>query len=140
MSETARASVIRPAFRAERRCEQPCGQRPGDSRMRREPVPVSPSRQERRRSGATDACATGGSPPRVNARRRQKYAKLSFAGARFLRETIVEPEAQVRQPKPAPLAQSAERLHGKNPARNGVLTCEDADENLALCSELDALN
>jgi hypothetical protein len=39
----------------------------------------------------------------------------------------------------APLAQSAERLHGKNPARNGVLTCDIADENPALCDALDAL-
>src|SRR5579862_1725703 len=32
------------------------------------------------------------------------------------------------QQNSAPLAQSAERLHGKNPARNGVLTCGYADE------------
>ena len=32
------------------------------------------------------------------------------------------------------------RLHGKNPARNGVLTCVYAGENPALCSALDALN
>jgi hypothetical protein len=50
-------------------------------------------------------------PLRVNARPRQKYAKLSFAGARFLGETLVGQKP--RQLKPAPLAQSAERLHGK---------------------------
>jgi len=44
------------------------------------------------------------------------------------------------QQNSAPLAQSAERLHGKNPARNGVLTCKNADKNSALCSELDALS
>jgi len=44
------------------------------------------------------------------------------------------------QQNSAPLAQSAERLHGKNPARNGVLTCINADETRALCTELDALN
>ncbi len=40
----------------------------------------------------------------------------------------------------APLAQSAERLHGKNPARNGVLTCDNPSQRQALCSELDALS
>ena len=39
----------------------------------------------------------------------------------------------------APLAQSAERLHGKNPARIAVLTSENALHLRPLCTQLDAL-
>jgi hypothetical protein len=35
----------------------------------------------------------------------------------------------------APLAQSAERLHGKYLARNAVLTCEDAGSYRAVCAK-----
>jgi hypothetical protein len=53
----------------------------------------------------------------------------------FLRDA----RSALRQQKSAPLAQSAERLHGKNHARIGVLTSENASRQRPLCSELDAL-
>ena len=65
--------------------------------------------------------------------------RSTVSSPRPVREGVAT--GQLRQLKmQAPLAQSAERLHGKNPARNGVLTCRYADESLALCSELDALS
>ena len=39
----------------------------------------------------------------------------------------------------APLAQSAERLHGKYPVRNAVLTCGNTGGSRPLFAQLDAL-
>ncbi len=55
---------------------------------------------------------------------------------------IAAPDAKsgsVARSRTAPLAQSAERLHGKYPARNAVLTCENAGYGGALWTKLDAL-
>jgi hypothetical protein len=46
---------------------------------------------------------------------------------------------RTKVPATAPLAQSAERLHGKYPVRNAVLTCIDASHTRPVCAELDAL-
>jgi hypothetical protein len=47
---------------------------------------------------------------------------------------------QVRKLNTRPLAQSAERLHGKYPVRIAVLTCVNASRSRPVYTELDALN
>jgi hypothetical protein len=79
----------------------------------------------------------------LGARWQRRSGDRSDPGSCMLVGAVTSGDSARRMGDPvgrAPLAQSAERLHGKYPVRNAMLTCVSASQRRPVYAKLDALN